>query len=137
MGRPLANPISPAVQRVLEAVGATTVSEGARLLGFEPETVRVWSKNNRVPEDKLRLIALQTGYRFEWLADGAGQKRDLAARESVADGLAALSPRERALIENFRSLTEPAKRHLEESSELLQRGNDAEPAQPIGKRRPP
>ena len=122
MGRPLAGPVAPVVQRLLAAVGASTIAEAARALSVDGETVRVWSKAGRIPDSKLRLIALQTGCRISWLRDGEGPQYDrnpgLVVSEPVS-AYDALSPRERALLDNYRALDEAAKSTLEQTGALF------------------
>lgn len=122
MGRPLAGPVAPVVQRLLAAVGASTIAEAARALGVGGETVRVWSKAGRIPDSKLRLIALQTGCRISWLRDGDGPQYDRNPGLVVSEPVStydALSPRERALLDNYRALDEAAKSTLEQTGALF------------------
>jgi len=84
------------VQRLLAAVGASTIAEAARALSVDGETVRVWSKAGRIPDSKLRLIALQTGCRISWLRDGEGPQYDRNPGLVVSEPVStydALSPR--------------------------------------------
>jgi|GEM_PF-6145799 hypothetical protein len=122
MGRPLAGPVAPVVQRLLAAVGASTIAEAARALSVDGETVRVWSKAGRIPDSKLRLIALQTGCRISWLRDGEGPQYDRNPGLVVSEPVStydALSPRERALLDNYRALDEAAKSTLEQTGALF------------------
>ncbi|MCE2646467.1 MAG: helix-turn-helix domain containing protein [Burkholderiaceae bacterium] len=110
------------MQRLLAAVGASTIAEAARALSVDGETVRVWSKAGRIPDSKLRLIALQTGCRISWLRDGEGPQYDRNPGLVVSEPVStydALSPRERALLDNYRALDEAAKSTLEQTGALF------------------
>ena len=107
--------------RVVDGNGyfAPVVFDGPRADG---ETVRVWSKAGRIPDSKLRLIALQTGCRISWLRDGEGPQYDRNPGLVVSEPVStydALSPRERALLDNYRALDEAAKSTLEQTGALF------------------
>jgi hypothetical protein len=83
--------------------------------------VQSWNARG-VPAWRLEQIAQRTGCRISWLRDGEGPQYDRNPGLVVSEPVStydALSPRERALLDNYRALDEAAKSALEQTSAVL------------------
>jgi hypothetical protein len=125
MGRH-ASHVSAEVERVLTALGVASYAALAKALStpaspVSEATVRSWS-SRRIPAWRLQAIAEQTGCRISWLRDGEGPQYDRNPGLVVSEPVStydALSPRERALLDNYRALDEAAKSTLEQTGALF------------------
>lgn len=119
------------MRRVMEALGVDAYVDVARRLSTDAapmaeRTVQNWSARG-VPAWRLEQIAQRTGCRVAWLRDGEEPMhadRALVAAEPAAarygaGDASALTPRERALLNNFRALDEPAKSALEQTGAVF------------------
>lgn len=118
--------LSAQMRRVFSALNVSAYSDAAALLSLPdapvaPTTVQSWNARG-VPAWRLEQIAQRTGCRISWLRDGEGPQYDRNPGLVVSEPVStydALSPRERALLDNFRAIGEAAKTTLEQTGALF------------------
>lgn len=70
MARTLEKPYGQVIARLMEAYGANSLGELARLCGAPENTVRNWHKRDSVPLVRVRQAAADTARPFEWFISG-------------------------------------------------------------------
>lgn len=92
-------------------------------MGRDMSTVRVWKSRDAVPLPVLVEAARATGYSVEWFR-GEGGASEMASQRTPDDDASriALSPREAALIERYRSTDEDGRAAVEMVTSTLAGG---------------
>ena len=63
------------LQRVITAFGIEDDPDQlTEILGISHSTIRTWNHRKSVPKAQLKIVALKTGYSYEWLLTGVGDK---------------------------------------------------------------
>lgn len=76
------------IDRLLEAMGYTTLAALANFLAVEPSVINRAIRDERVPPLWIFRVAYETGYRAEWIETGQGAKMHAARVSIAAEGLA-------------------------------------------------
>ena len=73
------------IERLRSAVGADTLAALARRLEGEPSVINRAIRDNRVPELWILKVAVDTGFRPDWLQSGRGAKLHPGRTEVIAE----------------------------------------------------
>lgn len=79
-------PAATLVDRLLWALGVSTITQAARELGIAERTARYWLKTDRVPLMTLSEVVARSGVPLEWLITGESQARTVTRRSTLSGG---------------------------------------------------
>lgn len=96
------------LERLKVLFNAASDSALARLIEATPQTISTWKSRNSIPYAKCVEVSKEKNISLDWLLTGQGEMyRD--GRESMAP---ALSPKEQALLELFKELSDKDQREI-------------------------
>lgn len=94
------------IARLMRAYDVHDESTLAIRLGRDRHTLSVWRNRDQVPLLALSEASRATGFSVEWLRGDKGAPESTAMRDPEVGGAVVLSPRERVLVERYRSTDE-------------------------------
>lgn len=112
------------LERLKLALGASSDSELCRMTGVNRQTLGNWKGRDSVPYPLCVKISEDMGISLDWLLTGEGQMYKNAPPPDQP--MQVLSPKERALLEMFKELSDKDQREICRDAEEKKRTADLE-----------
>lgn len=112
------------LERLKVVLETASDSALARALDATPQTISSWKKRDSVPYAKCVSVARESGVSLDWLLTGEGTM--YKSTPPPDQSMQALTPKERALLEMFKELSEKDQREICRDAEEKKRLADME-----------
>lgn len=100
---------SEVIERLKLALNVTTQADVAKAMGMSTGDLANRKKRNKIPHDRIYEVASSRNVSLDWLLTGKGFMKTNIPTEASNDHL---SPRQRAVLDMFESLTEDQQREI-------------------------
>lgn len=116
------------ISRLKVVTGTKSDSELGAALEIPPQTISSWKSRDSIPYAKCIEVAEERNISLDWLLTGDGPMCRGKVERTVQEVPAAyvISPRERAILELFRSLDEEAQQEIQSVAAEKKRLRDME-----------